>query len=138
MAQALKKVNNVSKAKKNVFFVQKKLHFSEIPFLAKFKSLDQKKKPTIYLPTTSSYATNPKNILFLLKAPERSAERAWSGDNGKKTEILKNGTHGDRGSSEQNESLILDVTNALYFVSLVRVVVILMIKIFIRIFESLQ
>ena len=58
-----------------------------------------------------------------------------SGSTGKETKIQKEGTRGGRGSPDQNESLILGLSNALQFVRLVRVVVeILMIEIFLSVF----
>ena len=55
----------------------------------------------------------------------------------KETKILEKETRGDKGSPEQNESPIPDLSNALWFVSLVRVVVeILILKKFYSIFSK--
>ena len=58
----------------------------------------------------------------------------------RETKILKEGAHSDRGSPDQNERPISDLSNTLYFVPLVRVVVeILMIEIFFsKFFENFQ
>ena len=53
----------------------------------------------------SSGATNPYNILLLLQAPAQRCR--------KKAKILEKGARGDKGSPEQNESPIPDLSNAL-------------------------
>ena len=120
MAQALEKMNvypNLGKmfsfAQKMVILFQNSV-FGQIQFSQ--KSLTNRKKETPYPFTTSACATHPNNILLLLKAPAeraaQSAELPRSGGTGKETKILEKGTRSDRGSPEQNESPIPDLSNA--------------------------
>ena len=68
-------------------------------------------KLTPYTCTSSSYATNPNNILLLLQAPVRNCREAAVPE--KETKILKERARGEKGSPDQNESPIPDLSNAL-------------------------
>ena len=88
MAQELEKVN-MSPKQKNEFFLHK-IFFLNFSFWRNpvfSKNLVPYQKPTPYTCTTSSYATNPNNILLLLQAlgPHEAAIPE------KETKILKEG-----------------------------------------------
>ena len=84
-------------------FAQKMLFFLKFQFLAKSSFLKKNLSHSKNQPHTLAQQV-PNNML--LQAP---AQRRYR----KKTKILKEGARGDRGSPDQNESPIPDLSNAL-------------------------
>ena len=125
MRQALEKRNMSPKLRKMFFFCTKNVIFSqnsvfdEIKFSQK-SLINRKNQPQI-LPQQVLVQQTQKIFCCYYKPPR-------SGGTGK-SKILKEGARCDRGSADQNESPISELSNALQFVLLVRVVVeILMIE----------
>ena len=110
MAQALEKGNMSPKLRKLGFFAQKidiysqNSVFDEIQFSQK-SLINRKNQPPALL---QQVLVEQIPIVFCCyyKPPR-------SGGAGKKTKILKEGARGGRGSPEQNESPISDLSNAL-------------------------
>ena len=123
MAQALEKVNVSPNTGKMFSFAQKMVIlfqnsvFGEIQFSQKILSCS-KNQPDML---AQQVLTQQIPIKFCYYDPPRSGLHEAAVLE-KETKILKEGARGDRGSPEQNESPIPDISNALYFVSLVRVV----------------
>ena len=115
MSQALEKVNvspNLGKmfsfAQKMVILFQNSV-FGEIQFSQK-PLTNRKKQPLPF--HDKSLCNKPQyNILLLLQVPAQNGQEAAVSE--KETKILRNGTRGDRGSPDHNESPIPYFSNAL-------------------------
>ena len=147
MAQALEKGNISPKLRKMGFFAQKNVIYSqnsvfdEIQFSEK-SLINRKKQPQI-LPQQVLVQQIPIKFCCYYKPPRSGPHEVRNCPEAavpeKDTKILKEGARGDRGSPDQNESPISDLSNALQFVPLVHVVSkILVIENFLSIFLKIS
>ena len=121
MAQALEKGNISPKLRKMGFLHKKRLIFSQNSdfdeMLFSQKSLINRKNQPHTLPQQVLVQQTPILFCCYYKPPRSGPHEVWNCREAavpeKETKILKEGARGDRGSPDQNESPISDLSNAL-------------------------
>ena len=115
MAQALEKGNISPKLRKMGFLHKKRVIFSQNSdfdeILFSQKSLINRKNQPHTLPQQVLVQQTPIIFCCYYKPPRSGPHEAAVPE--KETKILKEGARGDRGSPDQNESPISDLSNAL-------------------------